>query len=244
MTTITATGNNFGAGDISFQAFVEENYLILNSEVTFDPSNAAYQTVEQLEIYVPDLPLEKSAITGMLMFGTLNGEKNGTAIKAWIKDTNTIAVEKVTAWDDNETITLVFSNSFVLRNIKGSFNKLPLKYVSILDNVGNINTGQTYWTFTDDWVFMGITFNTIQQVDADTRASFKIKNLPEIEDFDGIIMDDQSVSPSVGTRMYRFEIRDNVFTVELMDKDNSWHTIQNCGFICYVPRKLTATIEQ
>ena len=73
MTTITATGNNFGAGDIRFQAFIEENYLILNSEVTFDPSNAQYQAVSQLEIYVPDLPLEKSAITGMLMFGTLNG---------------------------------------------------------------------------------------------------------------------------------------------------------------------------
>ena len=78
MTTIIATGNNFGAGDIRFQAFIEENYLILNSEVSFDPSNAAYQAVSQLEIYVPDLPLEKSAITGMLMFGTLNGEKNGT----------------------------------------------------------------------------------------------------------------------------------------------------------------------
>lgn len=71
MTSITATGNNFGAGDIRFQAFIEENYLILNSEVSFDPSNAQYQAVSQLEIYVPDLPIGKSAITGMLMFGTL-----------------------------------------------------------------------------------------------------------------------------------------------------------------------------
>lgn len=38
MTTITATGNNFGAGQINFQAFIEENYLILNSDVSFDPS--------------------------------------------------------------------------------------------------------------------------------------------------------------------------------------------------------------
>lgn len=97
MTSITATGNNFGAGDIRFQAFIEENYLILNSEVSFDPSNAQCQAVSQLEIYVPDLPIGKSAITGMLMLGTLNGEKNGTAIKACIQDKNTIAVEKVTA---------------------------------------------------------------------------------------------------------------------------------------------------
>ncbi len=241
MTTIAATGNNFGAGQISFQAFIEENYLILNSEVTFDPSNAAYQAVSQLEIYVPDLPLEKSAITGMLMFGTLNGEKNGTAIKAWIKDKNTIAVEKVTAWDDNETITLVFSNSFVPRNVKGSINVLPWKFVTLSDTVGSISTYQNYWTFTDEWVFMAITFGKIEQVDGDTNVSFKIKDLPEIEDFDGIIMDNQAVSPSVGTRMYRFEIRDNVFTVEIINPTFSWHLSQYCGFICYVPRKATTT---
>lgn len=244
MTTITATGNNFGAGDISFRAFFEENYLILNSEVTFDPSNAAYQAVSQLEIYVPDLPIEKSAVTGMLMFGTLNSKKYGTVIKSWIQDKNTIVVEKVTAWDHNDTVTLVFSNSFVPRNVKGSINVLPWKFVTLLETVGKISTYQNYWTFTDEWVFMAITFGKIEQVDGDTNVSFKIKNLPEIEDFNGIIMDNQAVSPSVGTRMYRFEIRDNVFTVELMDKSNSWHTIQHCGFICYVPRKMTTTEEQ
>lgn len=241
MTSITATGNNFGAGDIRFQAFIEENYLILNSEVSFDPSNAQYQAVSQLEIYVPDLPIGKSAITGMLMFGTLNGEKNGTAIKACIQDKNTIAVEKVTAWDDNETITLVFSNSFVPRNAKGSIGVLKWNYISLLDKVGNISTYQSYWTFTDDWVFMAITFSSIEQTDAETKVSFRIKDLPEVEDFDGIIMDDQAVSPSVGTKMFRFEIRDNVFTVEIINPGYSWHSSQYYGFICYVPRKVTTT---
>ncbi|MGM9753470.1 MAG: hypothetical protein ACI3ZK_05415 [Candidatus Cryptobacteroides sp.] len=244
MTTITATGNNFGAGDIRFQAFIEENYLILNSEVTFDPSNAAYQAVSQLEIYVPDLPIEKSAITGMLMFGTLDGDKNGTAIKAWIQDKNTIVVEKVTAWDDNDTVTLVFSNSFVPRNVKGSINVLPWKMITLTDIVGNISTYQTYWSYTDKWVFLAVTFSKIEQLDATTKVSFKIKDLPEIEDFDGIILDNQAVSPSVGTKMFRLEIRNNVFTVDIIYPDRSWHYAQHCGFICYVPRKLTTTEEQ
>lgn len=186
MTSITATGNNFGAGDIRFQAFIEENYLILNSEVSFDPSNAQYQAVSQLEIYVPDLPIGKSAITGMLMFGTLNGEKNGTAIKACIQDKNTIAVEKVTAWDDNETITLVFSNSFVPRNVKGSIGVLKWNYISLLDKVGNISTYQSYWTFTDDWVFMAITFSSSsrltqrQKFRSESRICPRLKTLTEL----------------------------------------------------------------
>lgn len=182
MTTITATGNNFGAGDIRFQAFIEDNYLILNSEVSFDPSNAAYQAVEQLEIYVPDLPIEKSAITGMLMFGTLNGEKNGTAIKAWIKNKNTIVVEKVTAWNDNETITLVFSISFVQRNVKGSINRLLWKMISLLDMVGNISTYQTYWTFTDEWVFLAVTFSRLEQTEfhSESRICRRLKISTEL----------------------------------------------------------------
>lgn len=52
MIRITATGNNFGAGDIIFTAFGNGNLLILNAEVTFDPSNPAYRAVSGLEIYV------------------------------------------------------------------------------------------------------------------------------------------------------------------------------------------------
>lgn len=143
MNTIITTGNNFGAVPIQFSAFQSTNLLILNKEVSFDPTNASYQAAEELEIYVPDLNLEKSAISGMLMFGTKDGEKNGTAIKSYIKDKNTIVVEKVTAFDDNDTITLVFSNSYVPRNIKATVSRMPRNYVSLTDKVGSISTAQS-----------------------------------------------------------------------------------------------------
>ena len=237
MNTIIATGNNFGAGTIQFQSFQQTNLLILNAEVTFDPSNAAYQAASQLEIYVPDLQIEKSTIAGMLMFGTLNGVNNGTAIKAWIQDKNTIVVEKVTSWDNNDTVTLVFSTSFVPRNVKGTISKLPRNNAVITDKVGTVSTGQTYWTYTDDWVFLGIAFSSLKQPDFDTEISFKIKNLPEVEDFVGIMLNYQSVSPSVGTKMYRFRIRDNVFSIDDFSEPPYLGSLQYCGFIVYVPRK-------
>lgn len=241
MATIIATGNNFGAGEIQFQCFQQTNLLILNAEVTFDPSNAAYQAASQLEIYVPDLSLEKSAIGGMLMFGTLNGAKNGTAIKVWIQDKNTIVVEKVTAWDNNDTVTLVFSTSFVPRNIKAAIVKMPRKYITVTDKVGNVSTSQSYYTFNDDWVFLGITFSQLKQLDFDTEVSFKIKDLPDIEDFDGIMMDNQAVSPSVGTKMYRFQIRNNVISIEKFSSGSYLSTLQYTGFLVYVKRKATTT---
>ena len=51
MNTIIATGNNFGAGPIQFTAFQDTNLLILNKEITFDPTNASYQAAEALETW-------------------------------------------------------------------------------------------------------------------------------------------------------------------------------------------------
>lgn len=239
MNTIIATGNNFGAGQIQFTAFQDTNLLILNKEITFDPTNASYQAADELEIYVPDLNLEKSAISGMLMFGAKNGEKNGTAIKSYIRDKNTIVVEKVTAFDDNDTVTLVFSNSYVPRNIKAPVVRMPRNYLSLSEKVGSISTAQSYWTANDEWVFLGVTFSRFEQTDGDTQVSFKIKDLPEIEDFDIIMMDNQAISPSVGTEMFRIEVRDNVFTCEPIHPETRWHELQYCGFIVYIPRKAT-----
>lgn len=180
MIRITATGNNFGAGDIIFTAFVDSNLLILNAEVTFDPSNPAYRAVSGLEIYVP-------------------------------------------------------------RNLKGPVTRLKWNIADTTDITGGTaSNGQTYWTATDEWVFLGIALSRLEQADAGTQVSFKIRGLPEMEDFDGILMDDQAISPSVGTRMLRFHIRDNVFTVEPIHPDRNWHYMQYCGFICYVPRKRVA----
>ena len=57
-----STGNNFGAGQISFKDYQASNYVVLNSKFTFDPTNADYQACGQLEIYVPDLSIDRSAV--------------------------------------------------------------------------------------------------------------------------------------------------------------------------------------
>ena len=56
-----ATGNNFGAGSIQFKDYQAENYVVLNAKITYDPSNADYQAADMLEIYVPDLSINRAA---------------------------------------------------------------------------------------------------------------------------------------------------------------------------------------
>ncbi len=103
-----STGNNFGAGQIAFKSHQEENFVVLNAKVSYDPTNADYQAADVLEIYVPDLSIERSAVNGVILTFkdryvylsyTWNND-GGTAIKSWIKDKNTICLEKFTNFDD------------------------------------------------------------------------------------------------------------------------------------------------
>ena len=54
---ITATGNNFGAGTITFRAYSTEDILVLNGKVEVDVSSQAFLNASQLEIYLPNQPM-------------------------------------------------------------------------------------------------------------------------------------------------------------------------------------------
>ena len=62
-----STGNNFGAGQITFKDYQASNYVVLNAKVTFDPTDPDYQACDQLEIYVPDLTIDRSPMGGVFV---------------------------------------------------------------------------------------------------------------------------------------------------------------------------------
>ena len=62
-----STGNNFGAGTIQFKDYQDSNYVVLNAKFSYDPTNAAYQVADVLEIYVPDLSINRSAVAGVIL---------------------------------------------------------------------------------------------------------------------------------------------------------------------------------
>lgn len=231
---ITATGNNFGASEIVLNDFQRDHIIIFNGDVSFDPSNEMYRKADVLEIYFPDLTLNKSSIAGILMHGSASPRPRGTCVKTWIKDCNTVCVEKVTAWDDEEQITLSFSCAYVPKGQHRAFEPMDWMKVGLQNVVGTVSTGQTYWTMCDDWAWIALTFNKLQQVDKDTYISFDVKDFPEDLDFMGTMLYDEPLSPSVGTEMTKFTIKGK--TVTILDKSpHSWYD-QDCGFIAFVIR--------
>jgi hypothetical protein len=113
--------NNFGAGTIQFKDYQTENYVVLNAKFTYNTTSPEYQAADVLEIKVPDLMLSRSADTGVFTrfidrrqysSYTMNYD-GGTVIRSWIKDKNTICLEKFAPLERAEEITVYIQAMYV-----------------------------------------------------------------------------------------------------------------------------------
>ena len=119
---IIPTGNNFGCDAIEIKDYQSEKVVVLNAKITFDPKNEAYRNASVLEIYVPDLSFCKSSNSScfmrspMLMWPDQSYRKNygvGTVLTTWIKNKNTICIEKLPIYDELESVTIILATLYV-----------------------------------------------------------------------------------------------------------------------------------
>ena len=61
---ITTTGNNFGAGQFKIKDFQNEKIVVLNGKFSFNNKSEAFKEASVLEIYVPELSIPKSGMSG------------------------------------------------------------------------------------------------------------------------------------------------------------------------------------
>lgn len=133
---IQSTGNNFGCGHIQFNDFQNEDIVILNGKFSFSPANEDYKTAEVLEISLPDLSIPKSS-PGFAYIATsyssYSVEYNPcTVLKSWIKDKNTLCIEKLPIYDKYESLTIWIFSLYATLGKCGTpvaFEKTNIKYI-------------------------------------------------------------------------------------------------------------------
>lgn len=167
----TSTGNNFGAGSISFKSHQEQNFVVLNAKFCYDPTSEAYQAADVLEIYVPDLSIKRSAITGIFMTFrdryvyssyTWNND-GGTVLKSWIKDKNTICIEKLTDFDSKGEITIYIQAVYTAlgrggNTVKGTRTRIN---VTVEGDTQYLRFGsETFCVIFEHWVFLHMQFSS------------------------------------------------------------------------------------
>ena len=175
-------GNNFGAGQISFKDYQAENYVVLNSKFSFDPTNADYQACDQLEIYVPDLTIDRSAVGGVFIrfvedYHYSWGDSvydGGTVLKSWIKDKNTIVIEKQPWFDENGPLIIYIVTLYPQLTIKSTMQRLTMTTEGNYLRFGY----ETFMVEFEHWVFIHLMFSGVTYAYREALWEVTMEQLP------------------------------------------------------------------
>ena len=177
---ITATGNNFGAYTIQLKDYQSDKMVVLNGRFELNPESEEYIAAKQLEIYVPDLALPKSTMTAVFQHGRSWTKPMVTALKSWIKDKNTIVIEKpIVLKSASAEPELDFFCAYVPKGVRftpQALNPTPLT----IENATLPNMSITYQHcfVTDNWVFLAIQLNGTKTPSEGDEFSFRLAGLP------------------------------------------------------------------
>lgn len=189
-----STGNNFGAGVIQFKDVQESNYIVLNAKFTCNPQSAEYQAAEVLEISVPKLSISRSTIAGVVArfkysetsYGYTNIYDAGTVLKSWVKDANTICIEKLSIFDDRQELIIYIQTLYCMLGQGGNASKGKEKRITCVseDNYLRLDTSYTICVVFPKWIFYHMMFGSCTWAYRDKDWEAFLDGLPDDVDAD------------------------------------------------------------
>ena len=168
---ITSIGNNFGHSEgMEFNAFLSDSVIVLNGRFNVDTTSEEYRSAEALEVYLPQLPMAKSAVSNAYIRASVTvgqgtrferTESVGTVVNAWIKGGNTLCIEKFTEYDGNGCFEILLCSMFTTRGYRGEVAKLTKTSVkfAVLSDV-SARANDLMCAVADGWCFIHLYFST------------------------------------------------------------------------------------
>ena len=177
---ITATGNNFGAYAIQLKDYQSDKMVVLNGRLELNPESEDYIAAKQLEIYVPDLALPKSTMTAVFQHGRSWAKPMVTALKSWIKDKNTIVIEKpVVLKSATAEPELDFFCAYVPKGVRFTPEGMTPTPLTIENaTLPNMSIAYQHCFVTDNWVFLAIQIRGTKTENEGDEFSFRLAGLP------------------------------------------------------------------
>ena len=177
---ITATGNNFGAYTIQLKDYQSDKMVVLNGRLELNPESEEYITAKQLEIYVPDLSIPKSTMTAVFQHGKSWSRTMVTALKSWIKDKNTIVIEKpIVLKSASAEPELDFFCAYVPKGVRFTpegMTPTPLTLENA--SLANMSIVYQHCFVTDHWVFLAIQVRGTKTETEGDEFAFTLNGLP------------------------------------------------------------------
>ena len=220
---IISTGNNFGhTGGMEFNAFLSENVIVLNGRFSVDTASEEYRSAEVLEVYLPQLPMERSAVSNAYIRASVTvgqgtryekTESVGTVVNAWIKGGNTLCIEKFTEYDGNGSFEILLCSMFTTRGYRGDVAKLTKTAVkfTVLSEV-SARANDLMCAVADGWCFLHLYFSTSGDLfRQDIRA--QLEGFPEDASADVFLVGGGQQTGLKGAYIADGHIGDGILTV-------------------------------
>lgn len=220
---IMSTGSNFGlAGGIEFNAFLSENLIVLNGRFSVNTDDEEYKSTEVQEVYLPQLPMERSAVSNAYIRASVTvwpgtryekTESIGTVVKAWIKGGNTLCIEKFSEYDGKGSCEILLCSMFTTKGYRGDVAKLTKTEVkfTVLSEV-SARANDIMCTVTNGWCFLHLYFNTPGDLfRQDIRAL--LEGFPEDASADVFLVGGGQQTELKGAYIAEGRIEDGILTV-------------------------------
>ena len=232
--------NNFGAGTIQFKDVQESNYIVLNAKFTCDPQSAAYQAAEVLQISVPTLSIDRSTDAGVVVrfqdrqvsYGRTYNYDGGTVAKSWVKDANTLCIEKMSCFDDQSELIIYIQSLYCQLAQGGNSTKGRSKSIRCLseDSFLSLDSSSTFCVVYDRWIFYHMMYSGCSYAMRSNDWEAFFENLPDDVTADVPVMASYNYQHSTLGAITECHLEDGYFTLPAEDRSYGFDNTANYVF--------------
>lgn len=119
MLTVNATNFGLAPSEIQIKEYRSANLLVLDGEFIVDTSAEEYSGIRPMQLSVADLPFSKSRPGTALVTVLSEGVKYATITKVWVKDKNTICIDKILPYKSAGSYKVKLNTMLIPERITG-----------------------------------------------------------------------------------------------------------------------------
>ena len=168
MLTVNATNFGLAPSEIQIKEYRSANLLVLDGEFIVDTSAEEYSGIRPMQLSVADIPFSKSRPGTALVTVLSEGVKYATITKVWVKDKNTICIDKILPYKSAGSYKVKLNTMLIPERITGE-----VALHQRTDHTPSVTKGEApgleiFTIQSDDWFILtlkatSLTFDTDSQ---------------------------------------------------------------------------------
>ena len=226
MLTVNATNFGLAPSDIQIKEYRSANLLVLDGEFIVDTSAEEYSGIRPMQLSVADLPFSKSRPSTALVTVLSEGVKYATITKVWVKDKNTICIDKILPYKSAGSYKVKLNTMLIPERITGE-----VALHQRTDHTQSVTKGEAagleiFTIQSDDWLILTIKATSLT-FDTDSQTvEISLPDLPENVSSSFPVLYNEGLWVALGSKYYPATLENGSIVIS---KDGNADEASNTG---------------